>query len=81
MQMYCIFMGPDCDLQVIEEIEEMMQDSSDQQTVRNPIQSNLIHRSTGHSFEERKWQNTSLIVFLHYIYTIRMSLMMMLRFV
>ncbi|XP_053489192.1 fasciculation and elongation protein zeta-2 isoform X3 [Ictalurus furcatus] len=39
--------------QVIEEIEEMMQDSPEMQAEQNPIQSNLIHRSTSHSYEER----------------------------
>ncbi|XP_058254123.1 fasciculation and elongation protein zeta-2 isoform X2 [Hemibagrus wyckioides] len=39
--------------QVIEEIEEMMQDSPDMQAEQNPVKSNLIHRSNGHSFEER----------------------------
>ncbi|XP_060778250.1 fasciculation and elongation protein zeta-2 isoform X2 [Neoarius graeffei] len=39
--------------QVIEEIEEMMQDSPYIQAEQNPVESNLIHRSTGHSYEER----------------------------
>ncbi|XP_046704101.1 fasciculation and elongation protein zeta-2-like isoform X2 [Silurus meridionalis] len=39
--------------QVIEEIEEMMQDSMDMQAEQNPLQTDLIHRSTSHSFEER----------------------------
>lgn len=45
------------DLQVIEEIEEMMQDSPEQ----NPTEKNLIHRSN--EFEESKYQKTGLIVF------------------
>lgn len=61
-------MGPHYDLQVIEEIEEMMQDSPDMQTEQNPIQSNLIHRSTDRSFKMSKCQNTGLTVFLGYIY-------------
>ncbi|KAB5586373.1 hypothetical protein PHYPO_G00000830 [Pangasianodon hypophthalmus] len=39
--------------QVIEEIEEMMQDSPDMQAEQYPTQSNLIHRATDHSYEER----------------------------
>ncbi|KAF4087995.1 hypothetical protein AMELA_G00077610 [Ameiurus melas] len=39
--------------QVIEEIEEMMQDSPEMQAEQNRIQSNPIHRSTSHSYQER----------------------------
>ncbi|TSQ69486.1 WD repeat-containing protein 26 [Bagarius yarrelli] len=40
-------------LQVIEEIEQMMQDSPDVQAEQNSVKSNLIHRFAGQSFEER----------------------------
>ncbi|KAK3551760.1 hypothetical protein QTP70_025131 [Hemibagrus guttatus] len=39
--------------QVIEELEEMMQESPDMQAEQNPFKSNLIRRSNGHGFEER----------------------------
>lgn len=78
MQLYHIILGSHYDLQVIEEIEEIMQDSPEMQAEQNPIQSNLIHRSTSHSYKESKCQNTGLIVLhLHY----RVSLLVMLRFV
>ncbi|XP_046704105.1 fasciculation and elongation protein zeta-2-like [Silurus meridionalis] len=64
--------------QVIEEIEEMMQDSMDMQAEQNPLQTDLIHRSTSHSFEESKCQNTGLIMVLSDIYSVSISIMVML---
>ncbi|XP_062848383.1 fasciculation and elongation protein zeta-2 [Trichomycterus rosablanca] len=39
--------------QVIEEIEEMMQDSPDTEAKQNPVQLKLTQKSINHSFEER----------------------------
>lgn len=73
MQIYCLFMGPRYDLQVINEIEEMLQDSPGMQAEQKPVQSNLIHKSTDHSLEERKCQNPGLIMFIHCIHIIIIS--------